>query len=140
MKHRLYHGTDEKFTRFDSAHCGKGTGPCYFPAFWFTDKENATHFFGQNIMTVEVTMHNPLIVSAEDFRESQEGPQKWAARAYEGGHDGLILQGIVDGYQRSNVHAVWDEDQAEVKEFREFTESPDGEISWKQLSIPFAVH
>lgn len=139
MKYRLFHGTDAKFTRFDSAHCGKGTGAYYFPAFWFTDNEEATHFFGQNIMTVEITMHDPLIVTAEEFRESREGPQKWAARAFEDGHDGLILQGIVDGYKCSNVHAVWDEDQIELVEFREFTESSSGEISWKQLSIPFAV-
>ncbi len=114
MKYTVYHGTDQKFTAFDSAFCGKGTGAYYFPAFWFTDKIDATHFFGENLITAELEMYAPLIVSAEEFRLSGNGPQRWAATAYEQGYDGLILQDICDGYAVSNVHCVWDAEQIKI--------------------------
>jgi hypothetical protein len=107
----VYRGDDKQFSDFDYSFIGKSTGANTF-GFWFTDSLEAAEFFGQHVRAFEITMDNPLIVTADEFiNKFPDGPPKFAVRAAELGHDGVIIQDIMDGDRQSTVFCVWDKDQ-----------------------------
>ena len=107
----VYRGDDEQFTNFDYSFIGKSSGTNTF-GFWFTNNSDAAKFFGQHVRAFEIAMDNPLIVSGEEFTGKwPDGPPKFAIKAAEAGHDGVIIQNIRDGDRYSTVYCVWDKDQ-----------------------------
>lgn len=107
----VYRGDDKQFDKFDYSFIGKSTGANTF-GFWFTDSPEAAEFYGQHVRAFEITMDNPLVVSEEEFINTfPDGPPKFAIRAAQMGHDGVILQNIMDGDRTSTVFCVWDTDQ-----------------------------
>ncbi len=107
----VYRGDDKQFTDFDYSFIGKSTGANTF-GFWFTDSPDAAEFFGQHVRAFEITMDNPLVVSGEEFANKYpNGPSKFAIKAAEAGHDGVIIQDIMDGDRYSTVFCVWNKNQ-----------------------------
>lgn len=86
------------------------------PDTWFTNKSEAADFYysgeetGGRKFEADVTFQNPLVVSEEQFRsrygeKGGNGPPYWMQKAWEEGHDGVILTDIIDGDKRSTVFA-----------------------------------
>lgn len=107
----VYRGDDKQFTDFDYGAIGKSTGSNTF-GFWFTSSPEAAEFYGQHVRAFVITMDNPLVVSEDDFVNAYpDGPPKFAVKAAQDGHDGVIIQNIMDGDRVSTVYCVWDKDQ-----------------------------
>jgi hypothetical protein len=111
----VYRGDDKTFVDFDYGHIGKSTGANTF-GFWFTDSPDAAEFYGQHVRAFEITMDNPLVVTDQEFIDAfPDGPPKFAIRAAEAGHDGVIIRDIIDGDRTSTVYCVWDKDQIKFR-------------------------
>lgn len=107
----VHRGDDKQFAEFDYNFIGKSSGTNTF-GFWFTNNPDAAEFFGQHVRAFEITMDNPLVVSAKEFIDAfPDGPSKFAVKAAETGHDGVIIQDIMDGDRYSTVYCVWDKKQ-----------------------------
>jgi len=105
--YEVYRGDDKLFGRFLSRFIGKSTG-VNTGGFWFSDSEDAAGFFGQHIRKFKIDLHNPLIVTSEEFsRSNPKGPSWFARKAKEEGYDGVIIQDIIDGDRRSTVYCVF---------------------------------
>ncbi len=106
LKKVLYRGDDKKFKNFDPKFIGKSTN-VNTEGFWFTDSADAAMFYGENVRSFEVTMRNPLVFTYEDFTSTTHGPPYFARLAKQNGHDGVVVQNIVDGDRESDVYCVW---------------------------------
>lgn len=66
---KAYHGTDSKFKEFDPNFLGTKTDPGFFGwGFYFLDDKNNAKRWGKYVITVEIHLKNPLVVSGiSDF-------------------------------------------------------------------------
>lgn len=107
LKRVLYRGDDTKFDTFDPKFIGKST-MSNTEGFWFSSTKEAAEFYGEHVGTFEVTMRNPLVFTHEDFVNGYpDGPPKFARKAKQAGHDGVVLLNVVDGDRVSDVYCVW---------------------------------
>jgi len=107
----VYHGTEaKKLTEFKPEKIGALTG-VESQAFWFSDKKHAAGWFGPYVKSVFLKMDNPLVVTNEQFSETQNGPSYWSKKALADGHDGVIIKNIIDGDTQSTVYAVFEPTQ-----------------------------
>ncbi len=100
---RLFHGTQESFTKFSAAKTGLATGSKYpGGAFFFTDSPEVASDYAQQrdwepgrVMSVHLSVKNPHIVDAQGkgyggiTREAIEHARRH-------GHDGAIIRNVID--------------------------------------------
>lgn len=65
----VYHGTDNKFEKFDTKLIGSRTDPGFFgKGIYFVDNKEVAKRWGKLVLTVELELKNPLVVSGiSDF-------------------------------------------------------------------------
>jgi hypothetical protein len=57
----LYHGTNNSFDKFDLSHAGENTGSSWHGlGIYFTDNKSEASWYGDKIVTANVTINNPL--------------------------------------------------------------------------------
>jgi hypothetical protein len=114
----VYHGTEKKFKRFNPRMVGTNLGTQ--AGFWFTDSPDAAEYYSngvQPVMKIFLKITNPLVVSEEMYAKKAAefwGPSRWAKLAFSNGHDGVIIQNVVDGDMRSTVYSVQSAEQIKV--------------------------
>jgi hypothetical protein len=83
--------------------------------YWFSDDWEASRYYGENTVRAKLRMTNPLLVTREEFERIGRGPSTyWAAKARQEGHDGVVINDIMDGDQFSTVCAVFSPSQIEA--------------------------
>lgn len=109
----VYHGTADDFSTFDKSKIGSGAGhKSSFAGFFFSADANIAGFFpkeiwggwplkreilpGQNIMPVYLSIKNPLVISANEFRNrfvrNFDDAVSWKNQAIKDGYDGILIQ------------------------------------------------
>lgn len=61
-----YHGTDEKFDKFDLKYFGKHDQGDFGKAVYFSDNENTASKYGKNIKQEDIELNNPYIINTEE--------------------------------------------------------------------------
>ena len=110
LKQVVFRGDDKPFTKFDASFIGKAT-MTNTEGFWFSNSKDAAEFYGEHVRPFEITMRNPLVFTYDDFVKTTHGPPHFARIAKQKGHDGVVIQNIVDGDRESDVYCVWNVSQ-----------------------------
>jgi hypothetical protein len=110
LKQVVFRGDDKQFDEFDPSYIGsKGYDTA---GFWVSSSEEAAEYYGERVRRFVITMKNPMVFSAEDFVKGYpKGPPHFARLAQQKGHDGVVIQDIMDGDRYSDVYCVFDASQ-----------------------------
>ncbi len=128
---KVFHGTEKQFDEFSPSTIGKMTG-ANTSGFWFSDNKEASDFYhsgeelGGRTISAYLRIQNPLMVSDEKFASTSHGPPFWLREAISKGHDGVILEDIVDGDMESTVYAV--PGPSQIKSADPVTRDASGEV------------
>jgi hypothetical protein len=115
----VYHGTEHQFSEFEiGMHHGIVSSRPSGYIFLTSNKWNAG-FYGDRVLTVEVTMHNPLVIEQLERYETVKDCADRAMLASfreEADYDGVIVRNVIDGDTESDVYVVWDTEQLRIVE------------------------
>jgi GNAT superfamily N-acetyltransferase len=92
----VYHGTrSPKVEIFHGRSSWKAAFPSEIGATWFTDDKDMSEGYGQNVVSVYLSLQNPVVVDAEGKSYIE---MNWTTitRAKESGHDGAIIRNVDD--------------------------------------------
>lgn len=119
-----YHGTDQKFPKFDLSKLKEG--PSKF-GFWFTDDKDFAGMFGSNVLETKLKYENPMIMSMDDWDEirlehakDSQYFEEYRKKLISQGHDALFVEERFTKFGSQNVRdpnliAVFSDDQIELK-------------------------
>lgn len=119
-----YHGTDNKFKNFDPQR-GKQLG------MWFTDDPEFAGMFGENVMSAELDIKNPKVISQDKWDDIRGKHAKdmnffarWKEQMIAAGHDALFVtrrDTKLGGFDVSdpNIVAVFDTSQIKTTPIEE---------------------
>lgn len=133
----LYHGSKTTgLKKLDIKKAGTGHGAALYQdvshekAIWLSSsKEHAAYFaigktphgipekeYSDRVYKASVRMKNPLVVNNDQYKDDPN-PIHWLMKAKNDGHDGLIIQGIMDGPYGlvADIYAVWKGSQVKLE-------------------------
>ena len=110
----VYHGTENTFTNFDENKCGSmlGNGARYF---YFTSNKDNAAFYGDKILTVELSLHNPRVFEAKHMSPRECADEATLSNFFEDTkYDGIIVRDCLDGCCYSDIFVAFEPEQARV--------------------------
>lgn len=105
-----YHGTDAEFEKFDPDKMGSQQGRAM--AFWFTSSYRNAGFYGHIVMTVRLSLKNPLVVDGSHKMASS--PSQLARFARSMGYDGVVINDTIDGSDFGTTYVAFHPEQIAI--------------------------
>lgn len=123
---RVYHGTQESFTRFDPEKRGSSSSTLAAKkAFWFASNMEVAEYFskGGSVRAYHLALKNPLITDHSQHTSTVLVGGKGhflrneaVQRARRMGRDGVIFKNTFEAYDRCDVYAVFSPDSIRTAE------------------------
>lgn len=116
---RAYHGTENTFREFSLDKCGSASGVRSDYLYFTSSRENAA-FYGPLILTVELSLHNPLVFAGDTAKRMPV--RELANEAIlsnfhnETEYDGVIVRDVIDGTHYSDIFVVFEPEQIRIIE------------------------
>lgn len=106
----VHHGTDKEFSFFDISKSGMGSG-LSTGAIWFSDGYGTALDYGENIISVFLSIQRPYVKDFHGFATSREKLLDLVLQARKSGHDGVILKNFRDGAYTGTSFGVFSPNQ-----------------------------
>lgn len=106
----VHHGTDKEFSFFDISKSGMGSG-LSTGAIWFSDGYGTALDYGENIISVFLSIQRPYVKDFHGFATSREKLVELVSKSRDLGHDGLILKNFRDGAYTGTSFGVFSSNQ-----------------------------